>query len=95
MVILSRGTSRDGTGQSQKIPARPVPWQDFELVPLSLCPGTKKVLPVPLSLCPGTRAGANVPGQTPLSRDIPGQNEFLKILKKGLISCFRTTFLLF
>ena len=42
----------------------------------------KKVLPVPLSLCPGTKAGANVPGQTPLSRDVPGQNEFLKILKK-------------
>ena len=41
--------SRDGTGQSQKIPARPVPWQDFELVPLSLCPGTKKFC---LSRCP-------------------------------------------
>ena len=49
MIILSRGTSRDGTGQSQKIPTRPVPWQDFELVPLSLCPGTMKEL---LSLCP-------------------------------------------
>ena len=54
MLILSRGTSRDGTGQSQKIPARPVPWQDFELVPLSLCPGTMKEL---LSRCPF------VPGQ--------------------------------
>ena len=41
----------------------------------------KKVLPVPLSLCPGTRAGANVTGQTPLSRDVPGQNE-LKIFNK-------------
>ena len=30
-------------------PARPVPWQDFELVPLSLCPGTMKKL---LSRCP-------------------------------------------
>ena len=30
-------------------------------------PGQKKIL-VPVSLCPGTRAGANVPGQTPLSR---------------------------
>ena len=51
MLILSRGTSRDGTGQSQKIPARPVLWQDFELVPLSLCPGTMKELlfGVPLS----------------------------------------------
>ena len=27
-----------------------------------------------MSLCPGTRAGANVPGKTPLSRDVPGQN---------------------
>ena len=63
-------------------------------VPLSLCPGTKKfpcpvvplsrdkkVLPVPLSLCPGTRAGANVPGQTPLSRPVPGQNDS-KFFKK-------------
>ena len=24
---------------------------------------------------PGTRAGANVPGQKPLSRTVPGQNE--------------------
>jgi hypothetical protein len=31
------------------VPARPVPWQDFELVPLYLCPGTTKKL---LSLCP-------------------------------------------
>ena len=67
------GTSRDKPGRD---------------VPLSLCPGTKKfhcpvvplswdkkVLPVPVSLCPGTRSGANVPGQTPLSRDVPGQNE--------------------
>ena len=37
---------------------------------------------VPVSLCPGTRAGANVPGQTPLSRDVPGQNE-LKNFKKN------------
>ena len=69
-------------------------------VPLSLCPGTKKfpcpvvplsrdkkVLPVPLSLCPGTRAGANVPGQTPLSRDVPGQNHLL-FSEKKLYFCF-------
>ena len=49
LSFLSRGTSRDGTGQAVKIPSRPVPWQDFELVPLSLCPGTRKEL---LSLCP-------------------------------------------
>ena len=86
----SRGTSRDKPGRD---------------VPLSLCPGTtkfpcpvvplsrdKKVLPVPLSLCPGTRAGTNVPGQTPLSRDVPGQNEFQKFQKKDQISCFRTSF---
>ena len=48
-MVLSRGTSRDGTGQPVKIPSRPVPWQDFEFVPLSLCPGTTKKL---LSLCP-------------------------------------------
>jgi hypothetical protein len=29
-------------GQALRIPSRPVPWQDFELVPLSLCPGTMK-----------------------------------------------------
>merc|ERR1712051_665434 len=86
----SRGTSRDNLGRD---------------VPLSLCPGTKKfpypvvplsrdkkVLPVPLSLCPGTRAGANVPGQTPLSRDVPGQNEFQNFQKKDQIFCFRTSF---
>ena len=33
---------------------------------------------VPLSLCPGTKAGAKIPGQTPLSRDIPGQDHFPK-----------------
>ena len=54
LSFLSRGTSRDGTGQAVKIPSRPVPWQDFELVPLSLCPGTMKEL---LSRCPF------VPGQ--------------------------------
>ena len=46
---------------------------------LSCCPfvpGQKKIL-VPVSLCPGTRAGANVPGQTPLSRDVPGQKHYL------------------
>ena len=49
--VLSRVPSR-----SLAVPARPVPdfgcpgpWQDFELVPLSLCPGTMKEL---LSLCP-------------------------------------------
>ena len=69
MVILSRGTSRDGTGQSQKIPARPVPWQVFELVPLSLCPGTKK------NPCPVV---SFVPGQ---SKDVcpfvPGDKKIL------------------
>jgi hypothetical protein len=40
--------SRDVPGQPVKIPARPVPWEEFELVPLSLCPGTTTKL---LSLC--------------------------------------------
>ena len=31
------------------VPARPVPWQDFYLVPLSLCPGTMMEPSVPLS----------------------------------------------
>ena len=61
------------------------------VVPLSLCPGTKKNL-VPVSLCPRTRAGANVPGQTPLSGDVPEQNELKKNLKNDQISCFRTSF---
>ena len=43
-------------------------------------PGQKKFL-VPVSLCPETRAGVNVPGQTPLSWDVQGQNE-LKFFKK-------------
>ena len=50
----------------------------------SSCPfvlGQKKIL-VPVSLCPGTRAGANVPGQTPLSRPVPGQNNLPKRTKK-------------
>ena len=37
-------------------------------------PGQKNFL-VPVSLCPGTRAGANVPGQTLLSRPVPEQND--------------------
>ena len=49
LSFLSRGTSRDGTGQAVKIPSRPVPWQNFELVQLSLCPGTRKKF---LSRCP-------------------------------------------
>ena len=60
----------------------------FELVfprdGTSRCPfvlGQKKIL-VPVSLCPGTRAEANVPGQTSLSRDVPGQNHLPKKAKK-------------
>ena len=40
---------RLGTGPDRLSKSRPVPWQDFELVPLSLCPGTRKEF---LSLCP-------------------------------------------
>ena len=40
---------RPGTGRDRLSKSRPVPWRDFELVPLSLCPGTRKEL---LSLCP-------------------------------------------
>ena len=35
-----------------------------------------------MSLCPGTRAGANVPGQTSLSRPVPRQNNLPKGTKK-------------
>ena len=52
-----------------------------------------------MSLCPGTRAGANVPGQTPLSRDkITFPKEHKKQEKdvpkqeNDQISCFRTSF---
>jgi hypothetical protein len=34
-------------------------------------PGKKKYFLVLLFLCPGTRAGAKIPGQTPLSWDVP------------------------
>ena len=42
--VLSRVPSR-----ILAVPARPFTWQDFQLVPLSLCPGTMKEL---LSHCP-------------------------------------------
>ena len=37
----------------------------------------------PMSLCPWTRAGANIPGQTLLSQDVPGQNHLPKKQKTG------------
>jgi hypothetical protein len=40
---------RPGTRQDRLSKSRPVPWQDFEFVPLSLCPGTRKEF---LSFCP-------------------------------------------
>ena len=59
-------------------------------------PGQKHFL-VPVSLCPGTRAGANVLGQTPLSRDVLGQNHLplrSKNRKKDVLKqekgCFKT-----
>ena len=45
-------------------------------------PGQKYFL-VLLSLCPGTRPGAKIPGQTPLSRDVLGQNHFPPKKKPG------------
>ena len=63
-------TGRDVPGQTGT--GRPV-------VPLSR---DKKKILVPVSLCPGTRAGANVPGQNSLSRDVPGQNWLKKFLNK-------------
>ena len=50
---------------------------------------------VPLSrekkFFPGTRAGSNVPGQTPLSLLVPGQNNLFFFKKKDQISYFRTS----
>ena len=58
---------RDGTSLGQTRMGRPI-------VPLSR---DKK------NSCPGVPvAGANVPGQTLLSRDVPGQNHFPKRTKK-------------
>ena len=68
-VRIGVSTGRDVPGQTGT--ERPV-------VPLSR---DKKTNLVPVSRCPRTRAGANVPGQTPLSRPVPGQND-LKICKK-------------
>ena len=61
-VSKGRDVPRDVPGQTGT--GRPV-------VPLSR---DKKKILVPVSRCPGTRAGANVPGQTPLSR--PGTKRF-------------------
>jgi hypothetical protein len=52
-------------------------------------------LPVPLSLCPGTRAGAKIPGQTLLYRDVPGQNRGKKISKKNLKIFFFSKIVIF
>ena len=69
-------TGRDIPGQTGTgRPVVPLSWDKKNS--LSRCPfvpGQKKFL-VPVSRCPGTRAGANVPGQIPLSRPIPGQND--------------------
>ena len=67
MIRLSTGRDvpRDVPGQTGT--GRPA-------VPLSR---DKDIFLVPLSLCPGTTTPALVPGQTLLSRDVPGQNHFL------------------
>ena len=64
-VSTGRDVPRDVPGQTGT--GRPA-------VPLSR---DKDIFLVPVSLCPGTRAGVDVPGQTPLSRDVPGQNHLL------------------
>ena len=57
LTCTSVSKERDVPGQTGT--GRPV-------IPLSQ---DKKKIVVPVSHCLGTRAGANVPGQTPLSRD--------------------------
>ena len=54
-------------------------------------PGQKKIL-VQVSFCTWTRAGANVPGQTPLSLDVLGQNEFHNFKKMTRFPVFRHHF---
>ena len=65
MLTITQYYGFHGTGQTGT--GRPA-------VPLSR---DKDIFLVPVSLCPGTRARVNVPGQTPLSRDVPGQNQLL------------------
>ena len=49
---------------------------------------TQRNFLVPVSLCPRTRAGAKIPGQTPLSWDVPGQNEFIfTYIPGGFVWC--------
>ena len=82
-VCKGRDIPRDVPGQTGT--GRPV-------VPVS---GDKKSNLVPVSRCPGTRAEANVPGQIPLFRPVPGQNNLNFFKKKDQISHFRTSFLCF
>ena len=72
-VSKGRDVPRDVPGQTGT--GRPA-------VPLSR---DKDIFLVPVSLCPGTRAWVNVPGQTPLSRDVPGQNYFPILLINCII----------
>ena len=62
--VQYKSSVSNGTGQSQDKPGRDIS--------LSLCLGTKKYL----SHCPGKRAGSKIPGQTPVSWDVPGQNHY-------------------
>ena len=64
------------------------PWDGT--YPCPFVPGQKKIL-VPVSLCPGTRAGANVPGQNPLSRDVP-RDKMAKKWPKKIFLDFLTGF---
>ena len=61
-LVLKLGFPRDVLGQTGTGPPVVPLSRDREIF-LSWCPFVLR-----------TRAGANVPGQTPLSRDVPGQN---------------------
>ena len=61
---MSGDHMRSGPNASQP-KSRPIPWQNFELVPLSLCPGTRKKF---LSLCP-KKLRCPVPLETLVSMD--------------------------
>ena len=60
------GHPRTACKKSRPVLSCPVSWQDFELVPLSLCPGTMKEL---LSLCP-EKLHCPVPLETLVETDL-------------------------
>ena len=67
----------------------PVPWQDFELVLLSLCPGTMKGI---LSLCPAGRTRKSCLVKTAILGPLGSKGE---ILEFQIIPLLRVVFYIF